>query len=147
MIVPVKMPAMLPDVLMCVVARYHNYLQRAFLIMKELLPLQHHLSAEQLDTARRAKSVSQLHAGFPISQPAMSQHLAALRSAGLVSERRQEGSLCIQVDLGLPLELRKEVVLSLQGLARERSPYGCRRFLPGRPNLRCLEFSVARLLG
>jgi len=62
MIVPVKMPAMLPDVLVCVVARYHNYLQRAFLIMKELLPLQHHLSAEQLDTARRAKSVSQLHA-------------------------------------------------------------------------------------
>jgi DNA-binding transcriptional ArsR family regulator len=33
-------------------------------------------------------SVSQLKAGFAISQPAVSQHLAALKSAGLVSERR-----------------------------------------------------------
>ena len=33
-------------------------------------------------------SVSQLTAGFAISQPAVSQHLAALRSAGLVNERR-----------------------------------------------------------
>jgi DNA-binding transcriptional ArsR family regulator len=32
-------------------------------------------------------TVSQLKAGFPISQPAISQHLAALRSAGLVCER------------------------------------------------------------
>ncbi|MEZ0311444.1 MAG: ArsR/SmtB family transcription factor [Myxococcota bacterium] len=35
------------------------------------------------------KTVSQLHAGFDISQPAMSQHLAALRAAGLVAERRE----------------------------------------------------------
>ena len=33
-------------------------------------------------------SVSQLTAGSGISQPAVSQHLAALRSAGLVNERR-----------------------------------------------------------
>jgi len=33
-------------------------------------------------------SVSQLTSGFPISQPAVSQHLAALRAAGLVCERR-----------------------------------------------------------
>lgn len=33
-------------------------------------------------------SVSQLKAGFAISQPAVSQHLAALKGAGLVSERR-----------------------------------------------------------
>ncbi len=37
----------------------------------------------------REMSVSELKAGFPISQPAISQHLAALRSAGLVSERRE----------------------------------------------------------
>jgi DNA-binding transcriptional ArsR family regulator len=34
-------------------------------------------------------SVSQLKAGFPISQPAISQHLAALKGAGLVRERRE----------------------------------------------------------
>jgi DNA-binding transcriptional ArsR family regulator len=37
----------------------------------------------------REMSVSELKAGFPISQPAISQHLAALRSAGLVRERRE----------------------------------------------------------
>lgn len=34
-------------------------------------------------------TVSELKAGFPISQPAISQHLAALRSAGLVRERHE----------------------------------------------------------
>lgn len=34
-------------------------------------------------------NVSQLKAGFTISQPAVSQHLAALRAAELVSERRE----------------------------------------------------------
>ncbi|OYX36770.1 MAG: transcriptional regulator [Caulobacterales bacterium 32-69-10] len=34
-------------------------------------------------------SVSELTAGFSVSQPAISQHLAALRGAGLVSERRE----------------------------------------------------------
>jgi DNA-binding transcriptional ArsR family regulator len=33
--------------------------------------------------------VKELTARFDISQPAVSQHLAALRSAGLVSERRE----------------------------------------------------------
>ena len=33
-------------------------------------------------------SVSDLHSGFSVSQPAISQHLAALKAAGLVSERR-----------------------------------------------------------
>ncbi len=37
---------------------------------------------------QREMSVSQLKAGFAISQPAISQHLAALRAAGLVCERR-----------------------------------------------------------
>lgn len=34
-------------------------------------------------------SVSELKAGFSISQPAISQHLAALKGAGLVAERRE----------------------------------------------------------
>jgi DNA-binding transcriptional ArsR family regulator len=34
------------------------------------------------------RSVSELRDGLPISQPAVSQHLAALKSAGLVGERR-----------------------------------------------------------
>ncbi|TRC99854.1 winged helix-turn-helix transcriptional regulator [Mesorhizobium sp. WSM4303] len=33
-------------------------------------------------------SVSELRAGMSVSQPAVSQHLAVLRGAGLVSERR-----------------------------------------------------------
>jgi DNA-binding transcriptional ArsR family regulator len=33
-------------------------------------------------------TVSDLHNGFSVSQPAISQHLAALKAAGLVSERR-----------------------------------------------------------
>jgi DNA-binding transcriptional ArsR family regulator len=39
--------------------------------------------------ARREMSVSEIKAGFDVSQPAISQHLAALRGAGLVSERRE----------------------------------------------------------
>jgi len=42
---------------------------------------------EQL--VRREMSVSELKAGFAVSQPAISQHLAALRGAGLVAERRE----------------------------------------------------------
>jgi DNA-binding transcriptional ArsR family regulator len=38
--------------------------------------------------AAREMTVSELTTGFAVSQPAISQHLAALRSAGLVSERR-----------------------------------------------------------
>ncbi len=38
---------------------------------------------------RREMSVSELKAGFEISQPAISQHLAALARAGLVCERRE----------------------------------------------------------
>ena len=37
----------------------------------------------------REMSVSELKSGFSISQPAISQHLAALRWAGLVCERRE----------------------------------------------------------
>jgi DNA-binding transcriptional ArsR family regulator len=35
------------------------------------------------------RSVSDLTRGLPISQPAVSQHLAALKAAGLVGERRE----------------------------------------------------------
>lgn len=34
-------------------------------------------------------NATELRSGLPISQPAMSQHLAVLREAGLVSEQRQ----------------------------------------------------------
>jgi DNA-binding transcriptional ArsR family regulator len=39
--------------------------------------------------AVREMSVSELKGHFAVSQPAISQHLAALKGAGLVSERRQ----------------------------------------------------------
>jgi DNA-binding transcriptional ArsR family regulator len=35
------------------------------------------------------RSVGQLAEGLPVSRPAVSQHLRALREAGLVSERRE----------------------------------------------------------
>jgi DNA-binding transcriptional ArsR family regulator len=38
--------------------------------------------------AGREMTVTELRGGFSISQPAISQHLSALRQAGLVSERR-----------------------------------------------------------
>ena len=38
--------------------------------------------------ADRELSVAELKAGFAVSQPAISQHLAVLKAAGLVAERR-----------------------------------------------------------
>jgi DNA-binding transcriptional ArsR family regulator len=38
--------------------------------------------------SQQEMSVSQIKSGFHVSQPAISQHLTALKSAGLVSERR-----------------------------------------------------------
>ncbi|HEY2659064.1 MAG TPA: metalloregulator ArsR/SmtB family transcription factor [Caulobacteraceae bacterium] len=43
-------------------------------------------------------SVTELKAGFAISQPAISQHLAALRGAGLVTERREGRFAYYRVD-------------------------------------------------
>jgi DNA-binding transcriptional ArsR family regulator len=42
---------------------------------------------ERLATAEM--TATELREGFAISQPAMSQHLAVLRTAGLISERRE----------------------------------------------------------
>jgi DNA-binding transcriptional ArsR family regulator len=39
--------------------------------------------------SQKEMSVSELTSGFPISQAAISQHLAALKDAGLVSQRRE----------------------------------------------------------
>lgn len=43
-------------------------------------------------------SVSALAASFPISQPAISQHLATLREAGLVSVRKEGRNAFYRVD-------------------------------------------------
>ncbi len=43
-------------------------------------------------------SVSELRTGMSVSQPAVSQHLAVLRSAGLVSERRAGRNAYYRVD-------------------------------------------------
>jgi DNA-binding transcriptional ArsR family regulator len=48
--------------------------------------------------AGREMSVSELKAGFAISQPAVSQHLATLRSAGLVRERREGRHAYYRID-------------------------------------------------
>lgn len=43
-------------------------------------------------------AVKDLTARFPISQPAVSQHLATLRDAGLVSGRREGRRVCYRVE-------------------------------------------------
>lgn len=48
--------------------------------------------------AGREMSVSELKADFPVSQPAISQHLAVLRGAGLVRERREGRYAYYRVD-------------------------------------------------
>lgn len=48
--------------------------------------------------AGREMSVSELKSGFPVSQPAISQHLATLRGAGLVAERRSGRYAYYRVD-------------------------------------------------
>src|SRR4051812_37926621 len=44
------------------------------------------------------KNATDLRAGFGISQPAISQHIAALRAAGLVRERRDGRHVNYSVD-------------------------------------------------
>jgi DNA-binding transcriptional ArsR family regulator len=39
--------------------------------------------------SRQEMNVSELTAGFRVSQPAISQHLSVLRAAGLIEERRE----------------------------------------------------------
>ena len=45
-------------------------------------------------------TATELREGFAISQPAMSQHLAVLRGAGLVSERREGRYVNYRVEPG-----------------------------------------------
>ncbi|MEK7265710.1 MAG: metalloregulator ArsR/SmtB family transcription factor [Pseudomonadota bacterium] len=51
-------------------------------------------------------SVGDLAAGLPVSRPAVSQHLKALKSAGLVVERRAGTSRIYSVDPKAVAELR-----------------------------------------
>jgi DNA-binding transcriptional ArsR family regulator len=44
------------------------------------------------------RSVTELRAGLPISQPAVSQHLAALKAAGLVGERREGRNVYYRIE-------------------------------------------------
>lgn len=50
--------------------------------------------------AGREMTVSALKQGFEVSQPAISQHLAALRGAGLVRERREGRFAYYSIDPG-----------------------------------------------
>ena len=50
--------------------------------------------------AGREMTVSALKQGFEVSQPAISQHLAALRGAGLVRERREGRFAFYSIDPG-----------------------------------------------
>lgn len=50
--------------------------------------------------AGREMTVSALKQGFEVSQPAISQHLASLRGAGLVRERREGRYAYYSIDPG-----------------------------------------------
>lgn len=48
--------------------------------------------------SRGEATVKEITAGFRVSQPAISQHLSALRQAGLVTERREGRHVYYQVE-------------------------------------------------
>lgn len=48
--------------------------------------------------SKRDLAAGDLGAGFPISQPAISRHLAILRGAGLVSARREGQNVIYSLD-------------------------------------------------
>src|SRR5688572_33103970 len=53
-----------------------------------------------------ARSVGEIASGFPVSRPAVSQHLRALREAGLVSESRAGTRRLYATNPAAALELR-----------------------------------------
>jgi DNA-binding transcriptional ArsR family regulator len=58
---------------------------------------------------RAPASVGELAAEMPVSRPAVSQHLKVLKTAGLVSERRDGVRRVYQVELRGLVELRRYV--------------------------------------
>jgi DNA-binding transcriptional ArsR family regulator len=48
--------------------------------------------------ARRPQAVGELAGGLPVSRPAVSQHLAILKAAGLVTDRREGARRVYQID-------------------------------------------------
>jgi DNA-binding transcriptional ArsR family regulator len=53
-----------------------------------------------------ARSVGEIASGFPVSRPAVSQHLRTLREAGLVSESREGTRRLYSLEPAAALELR-----------------------------------------
>ena len=53
-----------------------------------------------------ARAVGQIASGFPVSRPAVSQHLRVLRQAGLVSQSRQGARRLYAANPAAALELR-----------------------------------------
>ena len=53
-----------------------------------------------------ARAVGEIAGGFPVSRPAVSQHLRVLREAGLVSESRQGTRRLYAANPAAALELR-----------------------------------------
>jgi DNA-binding transcriptional ArsR family regulator len=53
-----------------------------------------------------ARAVGQIASGFPVSRPAVSQHLRVLREAGLVNESRQGTRRLYAANPATALELR-----------------------------------------
>jgi len=52
------------------------------------------------ELGRRPRAVGELAKQFPVSRPAVSQHLKVLKDAGLVSDRREGSRRLYRVDAG-----------------------------------------------
>ena len=52
------------------------------------------------------QSVGEIAAGLPVSRPAVSQHLAVLKAAGLVTDRADGARRVYSIDLRALIELR-----------------------------------------
>jgi DNA-binding transcriptional ArsR family regulator len=48
--------------------------------------------------AKRPQAVGELAGGLPVSRPAVSQHLAVLKAAGLVTDRKEGARRVYQID-------------------------------------------------
>lgn len=71
---------------------------------------------------RREMTVSELTRRFDVSQPAISQHLAALRSCGLVSQRKEGRHVYYRAE---PMGMRPLIdwLGHYQGFWQERIPH------------------------
>lgn len=119
--------------------------ERAGFTPPELLRLlgdETRLRALMLMQAEGELCVCELTAAMAVSQPKMSRHLALLRDAGLVHDRRERVWIHYRIAPELA-DWMGTVLAALQAGTRDEQPYRADRerlaAIPDRPGLRCDE--------